>query len=485
MVRIITNTIRPRTEFLISRAKFNIRPITETKEVVSQKAKILAWAIFLIFFFESGTLGLIPKQLYMIYRNMRISDILIYSCIIYSLFNIKEFEYLFKSKTLIISKLLIIYLSCVFIGSVIFYGQNPIEYFFRLKGVWSSAMIFPFLLLIHRNGFNYFIKLVFPVAVVSNILYILSAVTGVAFMPGLEIVKQTLPGGMQVNRVFGGTFFGEYFFLGFIYNWVTKKFKPYQLILAVLFVTPHILAFGRSAWANLSFIIVFIVFWNLLRKKNFKIIFRQAVLLIILLIVIIYGFMKFIPQSDFLLEAIGARVSQGEEDMKYTEGTYGSRITNTQALIDLWKNTNILFGIGMHPMWVIKAETVEENIYAWGFNDIRWPAILAAYGLVGFLLSIVFQIYYFVVSLKILKNNKEIDICTFFIILLCAGLFFDTVFNFSIVMVSTTLSGILINLTLAIAMVTYKYEQLKHPDHYKSNVLDNVSGDYLHPVSIK
>jgi len=346
-------------------------------------------------------------------------------------------------------------------------------------------MIFPFLLLIKRDGFHYLIKLILPVAIVSNILYILTAISGIAFLPGVEIVKQSLPGGLQVNRVYGGTFFGEYFFLGFIFIWITKKFKPYQLVLAVLFVTPHILAFGRGAWVLLTFTILFMVVWNLLRKRNFKIIFRQSLLLGILSIVIIYAFIRFIPQSDYFIEAIGARISQGEDDVKYNEGTYGTRLANTQALIDLWKSSNILFGIGMHPMWVIKAETMEESIYAWGFNDIRWASVLAAYGLIGFGLAIAFQIYYFIIALKILKNNPEIDIYLFFMILMASNLFFDSVINFSSIMISTTLTGLLINATVVIAIAAYKFEEMKHPEYNKPKVTFNGSEAMLHTVKIK
>ena len=41
----------------------------------------------------------------------------------------------------------------------------------------------------------------------------------------------------------------------------------------------------------------------------------------------------------------------------------------------------------MHPLWVIKPETVEEYSYTWGFSDVGWASVLAAYGLVGFILG--------------------------------------------------------------------------------------------------
>src|SRR5207253_2042387 len=124
------------------------------------------------------------------------------------------------------------------------------EYAFRLKGLWSSFLVFPFLLLYKRNGLGFFIKILFPVAIISNVLYILTALTGIAFLPDITIISQRLPGEIVVYRVYGGTFFGEMFFLGFVYMWITRKFRFWQLFLVLLFLLPHILAFGRAAWAN-------------------------------------------------------------------------------------------------------------------------------------------------------------------------------------------------------------------------------------------
>ena len=69
----------------------------------SLKAKVLAVGIFLFFFFENGALGIIPKQYYMVYRSIRISDFILYALVIYSLFCYKEYKELFHSKSFIIA----------------------------------------------------------------------------------------------------------------------------------------------------------------------------------------------------------------------------------------------------------------------------------------------------------------------------------------------------------------------------------------------
>lgn len=414
MVRIITNSFRTISREISKKTNGQAfdKEYADSR-LISSKAKVLAWAFFLIFFIENDTLGLIPKQFYFLYRNVRLSDIILYGLVIYSFITIREYEQLFKSKSLIIVKLMLIYLVLEFIVSTIYYSQNPIEYFFRLKGVWFSFLVFPFLLLLKRNGFNYLVKLVIPVAIVSNILYIFTALTGKPFLSGVDIVSQTLPGGIKIYRVYGGTFFGDLLFLGIIYKWITEKFRKYQLPLVMLFVTPQILALGRGAWLKFSVIIIVMIVWNILRKKDFKIILRQAIIFSFLSVSLIYSFITFIPQSDYMLEALNARAIQGQEDYEHSEGTYGTRLVSISRLIDLWKNNNVLFGIGMHPMWVIKPLTVEESFYVWGFSDVGWASVLAAYGAVGFLMAVIFQIYYFVITIKILKNSRKIDIPLF------------------------------------------------------------------------
>ncbi len=297
----------------------------QTDVVLSLKAKMLAVAIFLYFFIENGTIGLFPPSSYIIYRTIRISDFILYALVIYSFFCIKEYISLFRSRSFLIIKLLLSYIIFQFVISAISYKFNVVEYFFRLKGVWSSFLVFPYLLLFQRNGIGFLFRLIFPVAVVSSILYILTALTGTAFLPDVMIITQILPGDLEVYRVYGGTFFGESFLMGFIYLWITKRFKLYQLFFVVLFMLPHILAFGRGAWVRFVFSILLLFFLNSIKHKNFKTLFRQAAILAVLCGALTFSFIKFIPDSDYYLDALSARILQGQEDVEYNEGTYGER----------------------------------------------------------------------------------------------------------------------------------------------------------------
>ncbi len=458
MLRIATNTIKQRTN---GNTEKTYTPVLETDvpRVLPPNAKLLAWGIFLFYFIENGTLGLIPKELYFVYRNMRISDFLLYGLTIYSLWNASEFRDLYSSRALTIVKMMLVYLLAQFFVSCISYEYNVLEYFFRLKSIWTSFLVFPFLLLLQRKGLPYLIKLILPVAIVSNVLYILSAISGVAFLPEIGIVKQSLPGGLEVYRVYGGTFFGDYFFLGFIYIWLTDKFKPYQLILVVLFVMPQILAFGRQAWVYYTLTLFLMFVWSSMRKKEFRMVFRQVALFAVLGASLIYVFVTYIPRSDYLTEAIGARIEQGQSDVNNNEGTYGTRVNSVNVLVGLWLNNNMLFGVGMHPMWVVTPVTEEERAYAWGFSDVGWAAILAAYGIIGFSMAMFFQIYFGIITFKILKRTKKNDIYTFFVLMFFAKLIFDSVLNYSTQFFSTGLTGFG-GATLYIAAMTYKYERL-------------------------
>ena len=430
--------------------------------VLNMRARVLAICIFLYYFIENGTMGLVPPKLYMVYRSVRLSDMLLYGMVIYSFISYKEIKPLIKSKSFLIAKIFLAYLLFEFAVSYLRYGFNPLEYFFRLKGIWTSFLVFPYLLLVKRNGFPFLIKIIFPVAIISNLLYIVTALTGIPFLPDVSIIKQRLPGDIEVFRVFGGTFYGELFFLGIIYYWITKKFRLWQMSLVILFIIPHVLAFGRLAWVGFIFTILVMVVINSMNKRNYHILLRQAVLLIIMGICITYAFIKFIPESDFYIDALNARVFQGQDDVKHDEGTYGTRvIMQNNALVYLWMNSDIFLGIGFHPMWVLGPESREEAIIYGAFCDVAWPAVLAAYGLVGFILTLIIQFYYTFISFKIIRNSPQVNLYTFILILLFAKLVFDSTVGFSYVFVSTGLWGFFTGLNIYIPVLVYMYEDYK------------------------
>lgn len=430
--------------------------------VINLRARVLAIVIFLYYFIQNGTMGLVPEKYYMVYRNMRISDFLLYGLIIYSLIHLKEYKTLFKSKPFLIVKIYLLYLLFEFGVSYLRYDFNPIEYFFRLKGIWSSFLVFPFMLLVSRNGFPFLIKIIFPVAIISNILYIITALTGIPFLPDVSIIKQQLPGNIEVFRVYGGTFFGELFFLGIIYFWITKRFKAWQMGLVVIFIIPHILAFGRMAWVSFVFTILMMILVNSLSKRNYQLLLRQAILLIIMGISITFAFIKFIPESDFYIDALNARIFQGSEDVQHDEGTYGTRVVSQNgACIALWMNSNIFLGIGFHPMWVVAPSTREETLIYSAFSDVAWPSVLAAYGLIGFVLSLIIQFYYMFLSFKIIKRSPNVNLYTFIIILLFSKLVFDSTIGFSFVFLSTGLWGFFTGLNIYIPVFIYMYEEYR------------------------
>ena len=430
--------------------------------ITNMRARILALFLFLYFFIENGTLGLLPAKFYMIYRNVRISDLLLYGLILYSLYCHREYSYLLKSKAFLLAKIFLAYILFEFFVSYLRYGYNPLEYFFRLKGLWGSFLIFPFMLLLHRGGFPFLVRVIFPVAVVSNLLYIITALTGIPFLPDVSIVRQRLTGDIEVFRVYGGTFYGEVFFLGIVYYWITNRFRLWQMFLVVLFLVPHILAFGRLTWISFVFTILIMILLNSLKKRDYKLIFRQAVILFVTGFLFLIAFAKFIPESDFYFDALSARIFQGQEDLKYDEGTYGSRVvTQNSSLINLWLNSDVLLGVGMHPMWVVGAETREEGVYYSAFSDVVWPSVLAAYGLIGFTLALLIQVFYFLLSFKVLKRMKENSIYALMLTFMFSKLLFDSTAGFSYILISTGLWGLYLSLNLYIAILVYTYEEQK------------------------
>ncbi|RPI17211.1 MAG: hypothetical protein EHM58_10140 [Ignavibacteriae bacterium] len=429
---------------------------------ISLRTKVLAFSIFLYYFIENGTLGLFSEKSYMVFRGMRLSDLILYALVGYTAFCFREYQDLFKSKIFLMVKIFLLYLVLEFFISAIRYKFNIIEYFFRLKGVWSSFLIFPFMLLIKRDGLVFLAKLIFPVAIVSNILYIMTALTGNLYLPDVTIILQRLPGDMEVFRVFGGTFFGELFLFGFIYYWMCRKFRWYQLFLVIFFSIPHILAFGRGAWTNIVFTIFVIIFLQFLKKKNFRIIFRQGIIITLLAIALIICFIKFVPRSDYYIDALGERILQGKDDVTYGEGTYGTRLDlQNGSLVNLWYNSNWFLGIGMHPMWVNRPETREEQVYYGAFSDVAWPSVLAAYGLIGLGLAISIQFKYIKTAYKLLKKIKENNIYTLILTIMFAKMVFDTFISYSFLFTSISLWGLYLSLNFYFPAFIYLYEKHK------------------------
>jgi len=365
-------------------------------------------------------------------------------------------------------KFILVFFVFEFIISAIAYKVDIIEYFFRLKMLWMTMLIFPYMLLLKRGGIGYLVKIILPFAVVSNVFYILSALTGVALLPDTGIVQQDLPGGLKVWRVFGGTFFGEFFLLGIVYYWNEFKFRIVQLPFIILFGLPHILAFGRGAWVSFTFATVFIILWSSFRKHNLRTLFRQGIIITITLTVFLSFFNRFIPKSEELTDAIEVRIQQGQDDRKFSEGTFGTRMQNIAALVELWYN-NPVFGIGMHPLWVIKPLTNEENIIAWGFSDIRWASVLAAYGVIGFLLALIFQVYYLIAGFKILRKIKTMNYSYFFMLLFFITMLRDTFINYEFIFTTLSVFALGSVNSLLIANLVYLYEKLPAKNEKTAN----------------
>jgi hypothetical protein len=442
-----------------------LRSIREERKrrILDRKTKVLAWVIFLVFFIEAGTLGLLPKQMYFVYRSVRLSDMLILGLIIYSLFNLREYLDLYKSRMMVIVKVILLFFAVEFAISAVRYEFNIVEYFFRLKAVWASLMIFPYMLLVKRGGLPYFIKIVLPVAIVSNVLYIMSALTGIAFLPDTRIEEFHYAGGLKVYRVYGGTFFGELFFLFFVFKWITDRFRLRELFLAILFVLPHILALGRQAWVSFAFTILFMFAWNMLKKHSFQIAIKQVFIMIILGAGVIYMLTRLAPASGDITEALGERFAQGQEDVKEEKGTYGSRLEKNKILLELWlsSTTNTLIGIGYHPLWTNAPVTQEEVKYYEAMWDVNWAGILVSYGIIGFLLYALYQVLYIYYTGRILRRTQETNLFTFFTLLMLSGMLNDSLINFSYGLLSLGRSGLGLYSSFVVAIVIFEFERIR------------------------
>jgi hypothetical protein len=205
--------------------------------------------------------------------------------------------------------------------------------------------------------------------------------------------------------------------------------------------------------------------------------FRQAAIVILLLGALVFSFIKFIPESDFYIEALGARFLQGKEDVRYNEGTYGERGIQNNVLVKLWLNNNPIIGVGMHPMWVYRPESLEEARYYAAFSDVYWPSVLAAYGAIGLLLAVIFQFYYLRKSYKLIMKSNKTDVYIFLLTFLFSKLLFDTTFGFWNIFTSVGLMGLGAILSFGIANFVYCYEY-QGPDNDERKEQPEINKSY-------
>lgn len=89
MQKTLTNNFRLKkqtTPLYKDRSLFTYSEMAFNREIyASLRARVLALVLFLYYFVENGTLGLLPEKYYFLYRNVRISDLILYVLIVYSL----------------------------------------------------------------------------------------------------------------------------------------------------------------------------------------------------------------------------------------------------------------------------------------------------------------------------------------------------------------------------------------------------------------
>jgi hypothetical protein len=180
-----------------------------------------------------------------------------------------------------------------------------------------------------------------------------------------------------------------------------------------------------------------------------------------------YSFVKFLPDSDYLVHALETRIMQGRENVKYDEGTYGTRVVlDNDILINVWLQSNRFVGIGMHPMYVYRPESRREEAIYSALSDVVWPGVLAVYGVIGFVLALFFQMYYIKTSFKLIKKSMYQDTLTCILIILMARMVFTTFITYSYLLTSIGIQGLGSVMSFLIAAVVYSYEKQKsEPDN--------------------
>ena len=230
-----------------------------------------------------------------------------------------------------------------------------------------------------------------------------------------------------------------------------------------MLIIPQILTFGRATWASIIFAVFAMIIFNIWKKKDIKVLFRQILIILVLLSTLVFCFLKFVPNSDFYVQAIGARLMQGRDEVKYDEGSFGERtVFDNEILLRLWSKSNLFFGIGMNPFWINNQESREERIIYIALCDVFWPGILAVYGMVGLAIALFFQFYYIKLSFKLIKNSKYANVLTFILITMFTKMTFDTFITYSYVFTSIGILGLGTVMSFMVAIAVFCNEKQKN-----------------------
>lgn len=420
--------------------------------------KLLAFVLIAGMLSEARLGGLIDYEFFRLIRGLYI-DYAIALCLL-SYIMIFKFTVLFKYIKSHIIKLVIIlnvYLILELFNSYLEYDINPFIVFIKKLPLFLSVLVFVYLYAFERNLFPLLLKMIYYCSLFLSIVYILQVLAGLLGgynieMEGYGRLRIDIRG-ITVVRVWANTMGSEIFFIYNLIKMLKYKVKPMLFIHSVIFVMPTILAFGRQAWLIVLLSAV-VTFFYTVRGSAKSILFLKVSVFIGTIFLFLFIYSDY-TKTDYF-QAISYRLTMGTEDYEYGEGTYGIRAeVQTPVLLNYWAK-NPVMGFGFYPYWL---EGKDWVLYS-GMTDVSAPALLAAFGVVGFSLFLILSYCFFYLSILIFKKKFTID----YYIVAISIIYISSVLvkNLTLVKVSNfDLNGFNFTVTFYITYLLYNYFKYK------------------------
>ena len=436
----------------------SIAPDLMAKAQYKIRDRIFVFIILAGMLSEARLGGLIDYEFFRLIRGLYI-DYAIALCLLMYLFFFK-FGILFKYVKSNIVKLIIILNLFLFLElfySYLEYDINPFIVFIKKLPLFLSALIFLYLYVFEKNLFPLLLKYVYYCSLFLSIVYVLQVLAGLLGSYNIEmegygrLVVDIR--GITIVRVWANTMGSEIFFIYNLLKILREKVRPILFIHTIIFIMPTILAFGRQAWLIMLLSSVLALFYAL-KGTTKSVLFLKVSVFIGSIILFLFLYSDY-TKTDYF-QAINYRLTMSSEDYEYNEGTFGIRAeVQTPVLLNYWAK-NPVMGFGFYPYWL---EGKDWVLYS-GMTDVSAPALLAAFGVVGFSLFLLISYSFFYISLLIYKKNYFKD----FYIIAVSIVYMSSVVvkNFTLIKLSNfDLNGFNFTVTFYITYLLYNYFKYK------------------------
>ena len=366
-----------------------------------------------------------------------------------------------NNKVLFAYIFLLIYVFVEFIRTIIIWNQGFLLTFKVEKHLlYGIFMIITPLILINKSRLYTFLKILLSMSLMCAILYLYQAITKQNIFSVKYIIQEI--GGFQFFRTFES--YPEiliFFSLGFIYYLLSIKTKWYKKefcmgIIILISLSILFLNVTRNSWA-IFFISVVLLFFLSWRKRSFSNIFPK-ITLFLFLIILIFTFVS--PLQERLLE--------GSNDMENMGGTFGYRIELFKERINIIKDENLFFGVGLINVHndaydhYFKVGGIGSTNQVINTGDNGFAGLICHLGLLGFIIYLAFIlisiIYIYNIFKKVNSLNYESILATLVVLgisLLIGSFFGPGIYGYKIIY-------LFLSVGIAKAVENIYYKEVKH-----------------------